>query len=148
MSRAAEVELHFADAQRMFRLRAGAIRAVQEKCDAGPMELLHRYVGGTWRYDDVREVIYRGLIDGGLPQVEASKLMEHNFDGHPLSQFVPLAQAIVSVVLVGAPDEDEPPGEPQAGATRKSRSRAGKSASATSTSGPAPRATRRAKSTK
>lgn len=113
MSRAAEIELAFAGDDRLFRLPIGRLRAVQEKCDAGPMELLRRYVGGTWRVDDLREVIFQGLIGGGMGQTQATVLVSANFDGLPLAEFVPIAQAIVMAAVVGV--EDEEVGEPEAG---------------------------------
>lgn len=113
MSRTAEVTLLFAGEERLFRLPVGRWRAVQEKCDAGPAELLRRYVEGAWRIDDLREVILQGLIGGGATQVEASKAVVNNFDGLPLAQFIPLAQAVVMASIVGV--EDEEVGEPEAG---------------------------------
>lgn len=125
MSRAAEIALQFAGEERVFRLPVGRWRAVQEKCDAGPAELLRRYVEQTWRLDDLREVVLQGLIGGGLEQAAASRLMASYFDGLPLQQFVPIAQAIVMASLVGAPDEEEEPaGEPAAGAGQATSSRA------------------------
>ncbi|ADU12037.1 gene transfer agent family protein [Asticcacaulis excentricus] len=114
MSRAAEVELSFGGADRLFRLPIGRIRAIQEKCDAGLMELLNRYALGHDRIDDTREVILQGLIGGGMVITEAQKLIEAFFDPPeiPKRQFTHLAQAIVSVALFGVPDE--PPGETEA----------------------------------
>jgi len=133
MSRAAEVELDFADGERLFRLPIGRWRAVQERCDAGPMELLRRYTDGSWRVDDLREVIRQGLIGGGMAVAEADQLLKSNFDDLPLAQFTPLAQAVVMASVVGVPDESPPPGETKTGTRRKTRSRTASSASGTST---------------
>lgn len=146
MSRAAEVSLQFADGERLFRLPIGRWRAVQERCDAGPLELLRRYTTSSWRVDDVREVILQGLIGGGLPVAEATKLMNTHFDDLPLAQFVPVAQAIVMVSVVGAEDEDGP-GERKAGGKTQTASRAPKSGSPGSTAKARPSASTRAKST-
>lgn len=148
MSRDASIELPFAGEQRLFRLRAGQWRAIQEKCDAGPPELLRRYVDGRWRLDDLREVLLQGLEGGGATQADATKLILLNFDGRPMLQFVPIAQAVVMATLVGAPDEDDQAGE-GTGARRPARPRspAAKSGSRRSTSAAAPKATRPAKST-
>lgn len=132
MSRAADVTLRFADEDRVFRLPIGRWRAIQERCDAGPMELLRRYGDGTWRVDDLREVLLQGLIGGGEPQATASKLMEQFFDGLALAQFVVMAQAIVMASVIGAPDEDEA-GELAAGEATASPSREESSASPAST---------------
>lgn len=113
MSRDASIELEFGGASRVFRLTVvPAWEKVQEKCDAGPEELLRRYVSGTWRVHDVREVLRQALIHGGLEVVKVDRLLKAEFDGLPLLQFVPVAQAVVMASLVGAPDED---GEPQKG---------------------------------
>lgn len=106
MSRSAEVTLAFAGEDRQFRLPIGRLRALQEKCDCGPMEMLTRFAGGTWRVDDLRESIYQGLIGGGMEAHEAARLLKTDFDDLPLQQFVPICQAIVMAAVVGAPDED------------------------------------------
>lgn len=113
MSRAAEVMLAFGGEERLFRLPIGRLRAVQERCDAGPMEIIARLANGGWRLDDVREVILQGLIGGGLGQPEATRLMLTAFDSLPLQPFVPVAQAVMMAAVVGV--EDEEPGEGQAG---------------------------------
>lgn len=129
MSRASEVLLPFGGEDRLFRLSIGRLRALQEKCDAGPPELLTRYVTKTWRVDDVREPLLQGLVGAGMAQHEAQRLVELHVDEEPLMQFVPLAQAVVMACLVGAPDGEEP-GETAAGAaTAKSPSREENSAS-------------------
>lgn len=113
MSRSAEIVLSFAGEDRTFRLAIGRLRALQEKCDCGPMELLSRFSAGTWRLDDLRETILQGLIGGGMSAAEAAKLVKTDFDDLPLQQFVNTAQAVVMAALIGAGDEDlgEPGGE-------------------------------------
>lgn len=135
MSRAAEVTLLFGGEDRLFRLPLGRLRALQEKTDAGPMELLKRFTVGNWRIDDVREPILQGLIGGGMNQHEATKLVQSYFDDTPTFPHVQFAQVIVSAAIIGV--EDESLGELQAGATQRKRSRAARSASPAST-GPAP----------
>lgn len=106
MSRSSEFSAEFAGEDRLFRLPIGRLRAVQEKCDCGPMELLQRFIGGTYRVDDVREVILQGLIGGGLDAPSAGRLIKSNFDDLPLQPFVMLAQGVIMACLVGAEDED------------------------------------------
>lgn len=115
MSRSAEVTLAFGGEDRVFCLKLGRLRALQEKTDCGPMALLSRYMSGDWRVDDVREAILQGLIGGGLDQANATKLVMSYFDDQPLQPFVQLAQGVVMAALVGAEDEDlgEPEGEGQ-----------------------------------
>lgn len=134
MSRAAEVTLPFGGSDTLFRMPLGRMRAVQEKCDAGPPELIQRYALKTWRLDDVREPILQGLIGAGHAPHEAQARVERDMDGLPMMPFVPIAQAIVMAFLIGAPDEDDDTGESEAGAaTAKRPSRAESSASPAST---------------
>lgn len=128
MSRGAEVTLAFAGEERAFRLPLGRLRAVQEKCDAGPMELLNRLYSGAWRVDDLREILLQGLIGGGLDQAAATRLMRTAFDDLPLAQFVPLAQAVMGAAVVGAEDEPDV-GKPPAGEAEASPSPAPSSGS-------------------
>lgn len=111
MSRTAEVVLAFGGEDRTFRLNIGRLRALQEKVDAGPMELVSRLAGGTWRVDDIRETLLQGLIGGGMSSADATRLMKSDFDDLPFAQFVQIAQAVLLATLVGAEDEDA--GEPQ-----------------------------------
>lgn len=126
MSRSAEITLAFGGEDRTFRLPLGRLRVLQERTDCGPMELLRRFSAGTWRVDDVRETFLQGLIGGGLDQGRATKLVQQTFDDQPIQPFVPLAEAIVMVVVVGAPDEDDAPdgeglGEPEGETTNRVR---------------------------
>lgn len=130
MSRTAEIELSFGGEDRLFRLNIGRLRALQEKVDAGPMELLSRLSAGTWRVDDVREVLLQGLIGGGMSSADATRLVKTDFDDLPLQPFVQIAQAVVMTALVGA--EDEVAGEQQ-GEEQTSPSPAPNSASPAST---------------
>lgn len=115
MSRSAEISLAFGGEDRSFRLSIGPLRALQEKTDCGPMELLQRLAAGTWRVDDLRETILRGLIGGGMDNAKATRLVQQEFDDQPLQQFVTLCQGIVMACVVGSEDEDlgEPEGEGQ-----------------------------------
>jgi hypothetical protein len=119
------------DAERRFRLGIAEWRKVQETCDAGPGEIAARLSAwaavrqanpqasflqvlagggvGAWRVDDVREVLYRGLIGGGLEPTSAGRLLRDLHDERPLMENIDLALAVVLASLVGA--EEEPPGE-------------------------------------
>lgn len=131
MSRAAAVQLDFAGEERRFALPIGRLRAVQEKVDCGPMELLRRYAADEWRVDDVREVLFQGLVGGGTDSPTATTLMRQHFDDLPLKPFVMLAQVVVMAVVVGV--EDEPLGEPKGEVEGQSPSPEGSSASSNST---------------
>lgn len=107
MSRSAEVTLPFGGEDRVFRLALGRLRALQERCDAGPQTLLQRLMDGSWRVDDVRETILQGLIGGGMAQVEATTLLTRYFDDLPITQFVSTATGVLLAALVGAGDEND-----------------------------------------
>jgi hypothetical protein len=125
------VTLDFGGEERPFALPIGRLRAVQEKVDCGPMELLRRYATGEWRVDDVREVLLQGLVGGGMDGPAATSLMRRHFDDLPLKPFVLLAQAVVMAVVVGV--EDEPLGELEGEAAALSPSPGESSASPSST---------------
>lgn len=115
MSRAAEVRLDFAGEERLFRLGIGQLRALDEACDCGPMELLTRFSSGSWRINDLRQTLFEGLKGGGLADGEATKLIRATIDVGPLQQYVPLAYSVALAAVVGVEGEDlgEPKGEEQ-----------------------------------
>lgn len=132
-NRHAELTVPWADGEHTFRLPIGQLRELQEKTDCGPMELLRRTANGTWRVDDVRETVRLGLIGGGMDPLRALGLVMRYVDPpRPLAESVPLAQAILSVLLFGADDEDSPLGKPLA-KKRRRRSRTEDSPSPDST---------------
>lgn len=176
MSRSAEVTLPFGGEERKFRLALGQLRALQEKCDAGPAEIARRLGGyirfgalrqqaaalgrvgpsmidglvsglGEWRVDDVRETIFQGLLGAKVDHAKATRLVIDNVDGYPLTENIPIAFAILSAVLVGAEDEDAAGERPAGEAERPSREARSGSEPTASTPSAAPRASRRAKST-
>jgi hypothetical protein len=133
MSRSGDVALDFGGEERTFRLAIGQWRKVQEKCDAGPAELLARlspafsaaqqgltieqivslgYLG-TWRVDDVREVILQGLLGANMPGPEALRLVRDWVDERPFLETVAVAYRIVLASILGVEDE-KAVGEPQA----------------------------------
>lgn len=157
MSRSGDIALEFGGEERSFRLALGQWRKVQEKCDAGPGELLARLapaymarqaglkVGqilaggymGTWRIDDVREVILQGLLGGKMEPKEATDLVKAWVDDQPLFDAVGLAYQIVLASVIGAGDEASA-GEPDAAAEASPTSPAASSASGrTATTPPA-----------
>ena len=111
-----------------FALALGNLRAVQRHCDAGPLQIFDRLGNGTWRVDDVFEVIRQGLIGGGMEQKEAGPLVAGLMDRHALVDFVLTARAVLAASLMG--EEDDPVGKPM-GETSPPES--GASASSTET---------------
>lgn len=129
MSRSGEVTLPWGDEDRTFRLGIGEWRKVQEKCDAGPAEILSRLAPvfsareqglsidqivalgylGRWRIDDVREPLFRALIGGGMDPTKAGLVIRELVDERPLIEPVSIAYRVIMVSLFGP--EDEPLGE-------------------------------------
>lgn len=133
MSRHGDIILAFGTEEHVFRLGIEQLRRIQERCDAGPPELLMRLapivraiqaklsfsqmlaagVMGTWRIDDVREVLVQGLIGGGMGATEAGALVRSEFDEKLSFGHAPLAFVILQAAYSDV--EDEPIlGEPKA----------------------------------
>lgn len=128
--RDASIEHPFGDGEHKFRLAIGELEELQEKCDAGPLLVLRRLMGGEWRTDDVGETIRLGLVGAGMDSVKAVVLVKRYVHQRPAwIENAMLAQAILGMALFGPQDEE--PGKPEAEAEKKpNRSRAKKSASA------------------
>lgn len=112
MSRDARVELAWADGsgacedgKYAFRLGIKELRTLQEKCDAGPLQILRRLQTERWMIDDVREPIRLGLVGAGMPPSDALKLVVEHVDKRPIAENVLIAHAVVMVALYGAPDD-------------------------------------------
>lgn len=106
MSRDASIDLTWADGDYRFRLAWGQLIELQEKCDAGPFVILNRLQAGTWRVQDISNVIRLGLIGGGMKPVDALKLVRTYVEERPPMENVLTAQAILSAGVAGAPEED------------------------------------------
>lgn len=119
MSRDASITFDWADGTQTFRLALGQLRELQEKTNAGPMELLRRIDSGSWRIDDLRETIRIGLIGGGMKPADALALVKNYVDARPLQESVFPAQYILMAALFGTEEETlgkEKPAETKPGA--------------------------------
>lgn len=114
MSADASIELTWADGTYKFRLPIGQLRELQDKCRAGPPEILDRLTFRKWLVDDVRETIRLGLIGGGKTPTDALVLVIRYVDDRPLMENAPVAQSIMIAALVGVPGDQ--PGKRDAGA--------------------------------
>lgn len=110
MVTSAKIKLPWADGEREFRLAIGQLRELQDKCNAGPAEILARLSNGTWRVDDIRETLRLGLIGGGASPTDALVLVARYVDIRPLMENVMPAQAVLLAAVVG----EEEPGKPEA----------------------------------
>lgn len=146
MSRSARYRAPFGDGVQTFVLDIGGLEELQEKTDCGPEELYHRVANGNWRIADLREPIRIGLIRGGMDPMRALALVARYAAEGYLASLKPIVLGILAASLVGAPDEDKPSGEPEAGA--KDPSPAVKSGSQGSTPPEGKSGSRRARSKK
>lgn len=151
MSRSGEITHPFGENECVFRLGIEQWRKIQERCDCGPPELLMRFAPivramqaglnygqmiaqgmlGTWRVDDLREVLLQGLIGGDMGATAAGILVRQQFDERMSWEHAPLVFSIVQTSLM--PPEDESLGEKKGATTKQKpvrrRSRGGKSGS-------------------
>lgn len=94
--------------------KVGDILALEQKCNAGIMEIMGRLESQRWRLDDVRETIRLGLIGGGMSPEQALAVVKANVDENPsgLAPSVIIAHRILAAAIVGVPDD--PVGKPEA----------------------------------
>lgn len=114
MSSNGSITFDWADGEHTFRLPIGQLRELQDKCDAGPMQILDRLMSRTWRVDDARETLRLGLIGGGMKPIEALVLTKRYVDefGHSLIDNAMAAQNVLMAALAGV--KDDPVGKDQA----------------------------------
>jgi hypothetical protein len=111
------VDLTWAGGENTFSLPIDLLRALQERCDAGPEYVRHRLATKQWHVDDVVSTIRLGLEGGGLDKQEARRLVRLFVEDRPLADSVLTAYAILTHAIYGSGNEsDTPPGEPEAAA--------------------------------
>lgn len=112
-----DLTIGWADGDYTFRLAWGQLIAVQEDCDAGPAEIAERIRTDRWRVQDLRAVIFHGLLGGGMEPERARALVKRYVEDMPLAESIGLAQAILLAAIVGVDDDkpDVPPGKPEGG---------------------------------
>ncbi len=118
MSGLGQVNLTWGPGEATFRLRIKELIELDDIVGVGPQAMLTALADGTWRTRYVRETIRLGLIGGGMPPVDAHKLVVQYVDGRPLLESVLTAQAILAAALVGRPEEDEQRKKPPAAKKR------------------------------
>lgn len=107
------VELTWAGGEHEFKLTIELLRALQDKCDAGPLFILERLGARRWFINDIIETIRLGLEGGGLHKEQARNLVKQFVEDRPLTESVMIAQAVLMAALFGS--EDDMPGEMKAG---------------------------------
>ncbi len=168
MSRNGDIALELGGEERTFRFGVAEHRRLQEALDCGVSEIvqdLHPYVSasqagasigdiltarvlGRIRVDHIREVLFQGLVGGGLKTDDASRLCRTWVLDRPILEAAPVAYAVGIAALVGVPDEEAAsPGEPEGGQPPSPEEKSASAAKASTTSAPG-RGSRRNKSTK
>lgn len=110
--RAAET-IVWAAGEHDFRLDIGALRAIEQRCDAGVSVTLLRLLGQQWKADDVLSVIRLGLVGGGMDGDNARKLVDKALETASLFALsVTAADVLRRFVMF---DGDDQPGEADAG---------------------------------
>ena len=106
MSADGSTTLIWADGEHRFRLRIKELRELQDKCDAGPAQIMMRLVNHTWRVDDILQAIRLGLIGGGASPTDALLLVKRYVEDRPLAENVVIAAEIIAAAISGDPKED------------------------------------------
>lgn len=146
--RKAQVSFDWADGHYTFRLPIGQLVELQELTDAGPAWIDARLKTSSWFVKDITETIRLGLIGGGVDPNQAKKLVERYVAARPLNESVPVAQLVISAVLIGVKDEALPKSEGEEPTENPPRLfPEEKSASSNSTAEARPSTTRRGKRT-
>ncbi|WP_343303610.1 gene transfer agent family protein [Mesorhizobium retamae] len=107
------VELTWSGGEHEFKLNIDLLRALQERCDAGPQHIFNRLGTGEWMVDDITSTIRLSLEGGGLEKEEARKLVKKHVEDRPLVLSVLTARLALAHALFG--DENEEEGTDQSG---------------------------------
>lgn len=104
----------FAGAERAFRLRFGEIVDIEQACGkVGVGAIYQRLATTTYFANDVKQILLRALVGGGLTVRDATALVEQQLDAKPLAQLGALAQDIILALMTGIdPEEEQSSGDP------------------------------------
>lgn len=125
-------EITWAGGEHAFDLKIEHLRALQDRCDAGPEWILARLSNKQWHVNDVVDTIRLGLEGGGMEKSDARKLVQRYVEDRPLTLSVLTAQAVLMMALYGDPDDQ--PGEAGAGEGQPTRTRDREESGASTTS--------------
>ena len=93
------------DGEHKFRLRIGELRELENKRNSGAFEIYQRLAAGSWRIDDVREVLRLGLIGGGMAAPLALGLVAKYAKETTFLMNVVVAREVIMAGLFGDPDD-------------------------------------------
>ncbi len=103
------ITLNWVGGEDEFALPLGQLRALQTHLNCGPEELLRRIGLGTYRVDDLIEVLRQGLIGAGVAANVAGPKVLQLFETYPLVAFRDPAWRVLQAALVGV--DGDPVGE-------------------------------------
>lgn len=116
MARRTSIDLPFGDGEQHFHLDIPRLKLLQEKCNAGPPEILARLSRGAARVEDAQETIRLGLIGGGMPAPAALKLVQdYAGDDVPMVETIAVALMVLGAAVLGNPPLAADPVEDDAG---------------------------------
>lgn len=93
------IELTWKGGEDSFLLTIDLLRALEQRCDAGPPVILARLSSQQWRVDDVIEPIRLGLEGGGMSKADARKKVARFVEERGISLSVLTAQAVLMSAL-------------------------------------------------
>lgn len=99
MNHRGEITTAWGDGEYTFRLTVAGAIELEEKCDAPFAVIFGRLNQGAFKINDVRETIRLGLIGGGLPAVDAKKLVDRYCE--PLSENLNAARLVLAGLMFG-----------------------------------------------
>lgn len=106
------IELTWLGGEHTFNLPIGMLRALQQRCDAGPQHILNRLSTGTWLVDDVVQTIRLGLEGGGMEKDAARQLVAQHVEDGALALSVITARLVLGAAIYGI-DQGDDVGEAQ-----------------------------------
>lgn len=113
----AEVVTEFGGDDRLFKLTVEGVLELEEKCSAPVATIFSRLVGSTFALNDVLHTLRLGLIGGGTPPADASKLVRrYAYPERPIAESAALARIVLGAAFVGFEQEPITAGKAKAAA--------------------------------
>ena len=102
------INLFHGDGKYDFRIRFDELVELQEKLEEGPMRTLLKFESGDWSPRSVYEIVRLGLIGAGRTPAEAYSHAKRYVQDRPIAESAPVAAAVMSAALMGAPPASAP----------------------------------------
>lgn len=95
------VTMQWADGEYAFRLTFPGAVELEQKCGAAISVIATRVMSGQWHGNELWETIRLGLIGGGMPPLDALRMVRTYVEGRPLSESQPVARLIMMGLMFG-----------------------------------------------